>query len=263
MLGADALRFSALKKRLFWLALQRNALRRADCIHATAASEYEEVRAVGLTNPVAVIPNGIDVAMVPDATPTARSRTVLSLGRIHPKKGLDNLIVAWAALESEFSDWHLRIVGYDENGYADVLRRLCSEIGAVRIAIEPPLHGALKSAAYQSAALFVLPSLNENFAMTVAEAMAHGLPVVSSKGAPWSGLIDKRCGWWVDQDVATLRATLSTAMRLPSSERAAMGARAQAWMAEDFSWESVADRMLKVYEWLCGRGPIPDTVRTD
>lgn len=262
MLGAEALRYSRWKKRALWHTLQRRALAQADCLHATAESEYREIRAAGLTNPVAIIPNGVDL---PPVAPLGKSeaKTVLSLGRLHPKKGLDLLIRAWAELEPTFPEWSLRIVGHDENGHAAVLRALAAATGAVRVSIEPPLHGAAKDDAFRHAGLFVLPSLNENFAMTVAEALAHGVPVISSKGAPWAGLADERCGWWIDRDRQTLRATLAAAMLLPAQERAAMGARGRAWMARDFSWASIAERMDRVYRWLARGEPAPGTVRFD
>ena len=261
MLGSDALRYSAWKKRALWHTLQRGALAAAHCIHATAVSEYEEIRAAGLANPVAVIPNGIDLP--PDVVPgEARAhKTILSLGRLHPKKGLDLLIVAWARIAVDFPDWSLRIVGHEENGHADMLRALCVQTNAVRVSIEPPLHGLAKTEAFTHADLFVLPSLNENFAMTVAEALAHGVPVISSKGAPWAGLAEQRCGWWIERTVEALGATLATAMLLPAAERAAMGARGRAWMARDFSWDSIAARMDNVYRWLARGEAAPDTVR--
>lgn len=261
MLGADALRFSSLKKQAFMLAFQRRALRSAHCIHATAHSEYREVRAAGFANPVAVIPNGMDLPDLAGRTPKATAaRTLLSLGRLHPKKGLDRLIAAWTGIQAEFPDWRLRIVGRDEHGYSDELRRLAHGLGAQRVDVEPPLHGADKSAAFHDAELFVLPSLNENFAMTVAEALAHGVPVISSKGAPWSGLVTNDCGWWVDGDTETLRATLKLALARPAEQLAAMGARGRAWMAADYSWAHVGQQMTDVYLWLLGKGERPATV---
>ncbi len=260
MLGADALRYSRWKKTALWFALQRRALARADCIHATAESEYEEVRAAGVSRPVAIIPNGINIPPT-NMRENHSAKTVLSLGRLHPKKGLETLVVAWAGLEARFSDWTLRIVGHDENGHGEALRALCVSTGARQVSIESPLHGDAKDEAYAQASLFVLPSLNENFAMTVAEALAHGVPVISSKGAPWAGLVEHRCGWWSDRDVGTLRATLNTAMALSAHERAAMGARGRAWMARDFSWTSIAEQMDHVYRWLARGEPVPDTVR--
>jgi len=113
MLGSSALGFSRMKKVLFWHLLQGPAIRCAVCYHATSSQEYEDIRAYGLTQPVAIIPNGIDVPRprsIPRGTGAA-DRVVLSLGRIHPKKGLDRLVRAWAKVEATHPGWRLRIVG--------------------------------------------------------------------------------------------------------------------------------------------------------
>src|SRR5262249_61773259 len=95
-------------------------------------------------------------------------------------------------------EWRLRIVGPDELGHASELAALAAELKTERVSIEDSLKGDAKTAAYRSADFFVLPTLNENFAITVAEALAAGTPVIATKGAPWHGLASKGCGWWVD-----------------------------------------------------------------
>jgi glycosyltransferase involved in cell wall biosynthesis len=265
MLGAPALRISAWKKRPFWWLAQRWALQAADCLHATAPSEYAEIRAAGLKNPVAVIPNGIDL---PDpATMPVRAAAgdgiVLSLGRIHPKKGLDRLVHAWALIEPELRTWRLRIVGPAEVGHDKELAALARALGLKRVSIEGPLYGAEKLGAYRDAELFVLSTLNENFALTVAEALAAEVPVISTRGAPWGDLEAERCGWWIDHGVAPLAAALRHAMTIGCAERRAMGARGRAWMARDFGWDRIAADMLQVYRWLKSGGEPPPTMRLD
>lgn len=263
MLGAEALAFSSWKKAPFWLALQRGALRAADCLHATSEEERQAIRAAGVDRPVAVIRNGIELPSTPPRNSVAPSNTVLSLGRIHPKKGLDRLVKAWAEIEPAHPEWALRIVGPAELGHDGELKALAGALGLKRVSIEGPAYGEARDAAYASARLFVLPTRNENFAMTVAEALGHGVPVISSKGAPWAGLETEGCGWWVDGEPAALAAALRSAISTPAAELTAMGARGRAWMARDFSWRSVAAEMLVVYLWLAGLGDRPATVRLD
>jgi len=261
MLGAEALQISSWKKRPFWSLFQRSALAAADCLHATAVSEYHEIRAAGLCNPVAVIPNGIDVPELGAAPKTqGRQRTVLSLGRIHPKKGLDRLIRAWAALENDHLDWRLRIVGPAEIGHDQELRRLVDRLGIRSVTIEKPVFDIDKLRLYRSSDLFVLPTLNENFAMTVAEALAAEVPVISTKGAPWAGLDRERCGWWIDHGIEALVAALRSAMALTRAELHTMGERGRAWMLRDFGWDRIAQDMLDVYCWLKTGGVPPSTI---
>ncbi|HET9160283.1 MAG TPA: glycosyltransferase, partial [Caulobacteraceae bacterium] len=107
----------------------------------------------------------------------------------------------------------------------------------------------------------VLPTLNENFALTVAEALASGLPVVVTKGAPWSDVEVQGCGWWVDVGAEPLTEGLRAAMSLTDERLRAMGEAGRAWMARDFSWAHIAREMLAVYRWLSGEGERPACVK--
>jgi glycosyltransferase involved in cell wall biosynthesis len=261
MLGAEALAFSRLKKRAFWRLFQVGALREAACIHATSEAECDDVRAAGLRGPVAVIPNGVELPPSAEPRPSEGPRTVLSLGRVHPKKGLDTLVEAWARAAAGRPDWRLRIVGPAELSHDRELAALAASLGLANVSIEAPLFGADKLAAYRAADLFVLPTRGENFAMTVAESLAAGTPVISSKGAPWSGLEREACGWWVDHGAEPLAARLGSALDLTREELSAMGDRGRNWMARDFAWDRIAGDMLSVYHWLIHGGERPPTIR--
>jgi glycosyltransferase involved in cell wall biosynthesis len=263
MLSSTALAFSPIKKRIVWALLQGDVVRRASCIHATSEQEYNEIRDFGLQNPIAIIPNGIDIPE-PDIHPTTAidgGRNILSLGRIHPKKGLDRLVRAWAQVEFSHPEWRLRIVGPDELGHAGELTALAARLKTQRVSIEGPVVGDVKTAAYRDADLFVLPTLNENFAVTVAEALAAGTPVIATKGAPCRGLECEGCGWWIDHGIEPLVATLAEAMDMERGVLRAKGAKGRAWMKRDFSWDRVAHDMLAVYGWLSSGSEMPGTVR--
>jgi glycosyltransferase involved in cell wall biosynthesis len=261
MLGTAALKISAHKKRLFWSLYQRAALEAADCIHATAYSEYQEIRGAGLRNPVCIIPNGIDLPTLCKPKEIKAERVVLFLGRIHPKKGLDSLLKAWSQVEGEFDTWRLRIVGPSEVNHDQELWKLAHRLGLQRVAIEPPLYGEEKYAALRDAELFVLPTLNENFGIAAAEALAAELPVISTKGAPWAGLETERCGWWIEHGPEPLATALREAMTTPLANLRSMGGRGRNWMARDFAWDKIAVDMLEVYSWLKGGGVAPATVQ--
>jgi glycosyltransferase involved in cell wall biosynthesis len=258
MLSPAALNFSRAKKLAFWHLLQGPVVRHAACLHATSEQEYEEIRGFGLSNPVAIIPNGIDVPARSDPViSNDGKRTVLSLGRIHPKKGLDSLLRAWARLEAERPEWQLRIIGPSEGGHDEELRALAATLNLHRASIEGPVYDEAKVAAMRAADVFVLTSLNENFAMTVAEALAVGTPVIATKGSPWSGLETQGCGWWIDQGIEPLAAALTKSMTMSPAALKAIGARGQAWMMRDFSWTRVARDMLGMYHWLLGHSHQP------
>lgn len=249
-------------KRVLW-PLQRRVLARADLLHATSQVEYEDIRALGLAAPVAVIPNGVDLPEMPAHKAVTRQRTLLFLSRIHPKKGIDGLLQAWQRLEIGHPDWRLVIVGRGEPTHESEALSRATALELRRVEFVGPRYGADKSRAFFDASLFVLASHSENFGMAVAEALAHGCPAVVSKGAPWSGLEAEGCGWWADQDVSSLTAALNEAMSLPSAQLSEMGRKARLWMERDFGWSAVAQRMEDAYRWILGGGPAPQTVRLD
>jgi glycosyltransferase involved in cell wall biosynthesis len=261
MLGREALQFSRYRKLAFWHAFQRSALKSTTCFHVTSNREYHDVRTVGLRQPIAIIPNGIDLPPPHNTKIADGSKTALFLGRIHPKKGVATLIEAWSRLESKFPDWHLKIVGPSANNdYAKELQRTIGVKKLARAQLSGPLYGASKSEAYATADIFILPTLDDNFAMTVAEALAHGTPVISTKGAPWEDLEKHGCGWWIDHGVSALTSALDHAMRIDGQRLAEMGQAGRAWMAREFSWNSAARSMDSVYRWLMGFGDRPSCI---
>jgi len=260
MLSPGALRFSQWKKKLLWHLGQERIIREASCLHATSELEYNELRALGLGNPIAIIPNGVDIPQIGQKRETDQ-RTVLFVGRIHPKKGLDRLLRAWAKVEQEFPSWRLRIIGPTEADHHRALERIIVELKIGRASLEGPVYGGAKLAAYQEADLFVLPSISENFGLTAAEALAAGVPVIATKGTPWSGLLQNRCGWWVDLGVESLAAALATGMSAPPEVLQEMGMRGRSWMAQEFSWARVGAEMAMLYSWLAGKGDSPASIR--
>lgn len=258
-------------KRLFWPFLQKPALARATCFHATAESEYEDVRRLGFRQPVAVLPNGIDLpVLVRDKSArTGAKRTLLFLSRVHPIKGIELLLNAWQRIQVIFPDWQLRIVGSDDGyhgstGYSDKLAEMARRLGLRDVEFSGALYSMDKYDAYLDADLFVLPTFSENFGMAVAEALAHGTPAIVTKGAPWSGLAAQQSGWWIDSGTEPLIGCLTEAMSLSPTQLAVMGRRGREWMGRDFSWQGIGAKMAETYRWLCNQSlPVPPWVRLD
>lgn len=240
------------KKGIAWRLYQRRDLASAQCLHTTAESEAASVKSFQFGGKVCVIPNGIDV---PDAENfdeaqvvehTSGSRTALFLSRLHPKKGLLLLIEAWSRLRP--AGWKLRIAGPDEGGHKKILERavLDSKLSDV-ISFLGPLEGANKAAAFREANLFILPTLSENFGIVVAEALAHGLPVLTTTGAPWSLLPKRNCGWWVAPTVDGIAEGLSVATSQSPATLRAMGDKGRTLVLSEFSWNRIAKLMISEY----------------
>ncbi len=261
MLAEAALKFSPLKKKLFWAALQRRAFASAAVWHATSEEEAGDVQAFGVKAPVAIIPNGIDIPeYVAKHQENTGHRTLLFMSRLHPKKGLTSLVEAWSRLEADRPEWRLVIAGPDEGRYRARLEAQAAQSGCQRVTFTGPVYGQNKADLLMRSDLFVLPTQNENFGLVVGEALAAGIPAIVTKGAPWQGLESERCGWWIDHGAEPLLAALTLATSLPASERKEMGARGRSWVEQDFSWDAVAKEMVSVYRWACEGGRVPSCV---
>jgi len=236
-------------KPIFWKLLQFPALQNSVCFHVTSEAEYLDVRRMGFTQPVAIIPNGVDL---PQLKLKKRNgpKTLLFLGRIHSIKGLDLLLLAWKELQHNYPEWCLRIVGTDD-GFLKQCNKMVKELCLVRVEFPGPLYGEAKLQAYTDADIFILPSHTENFAIAVAESLSLGTPAIVSKGAPWSGLIDNNAGWWVDIGVDPLISCLKEAFTHSRLELEDMGCNGRKWMERDFSWKAASEQMSATYEWLC------------
>lgn len=267
MLSEAALQLSAPGKRIFWYLGQKAALDATACFHATSSAEYNDLRRFGISVPIAVIPNGVDLVALPDrvgprqAGLLSSQRTALFLGRIHPIKGIDALIGAWGRVASEFPQWRLRIVGPGESIHISALADLIARKSVPRVSMEGALAGEAKFQAFAEADVFVQPSYSENFGLTVAESLACRRPVLVTKGAPWPGVVTHGCGWWIDTGEEALVAGLRVALATPDDELDAMGRRGEAWVREAFAWDVIGQQMAGVYRWLLGQGPRPDCVQ--
>ncbi len=256
---------SANIKRVFWFLLQKKALEDAAGFVATAQSEYADIRNRGFRQPVAVIPNGIDI---PDSKIKVNAaedgpRKLLFLSRIHPKKGIENLLRAWGVIEEHHLDWQLNIAGPDNGGYLCEMERLANNLSLKRCHFVGPLYGEKKINAYAGAELYILPTHSENFGMTVAEALASGTPAIVTKGAPWEGLEKEKAGWWIDIGIEPLIEALDDALGRSQQELAAMGENGRNWMIRDYSWEKIARDMALFYSWLVEGGETPGFVFID
>lgn len=263
------------KKKLALCAYEMDNLQHADCLHATAISEAKSFRNFGLTNPIAVIPNGVPVEWLNGKGDPVRfrnrfsipsdKRILLFLSRVHPKKGLPLLFSAIAELRQAMDGWCLVIAGFEDvPGYQRELEQLAKRLDiSKKIIFVGPHFGQDKADVFSAADIFVLPTYSENFGIAVTEALALGLPVLTTYGAPWEELRSHKCGWWVEISVQGVYNALQDAISRSNQELMEMGARGKLLVESKYTWPQVTKMTIELYGWLLRRGSKPDFVVMD
>lgn len=228
-----------------WESVCRRLAPRSMVLHVTSEQEAEESTAKFPGASAAVIPNGVQLPPRLEHRNGSGRLRLLFLGRIDPKKGIENLLTACQGLSNADRPWSLTIAGSGDAAYTAGLVENARNLGLrEQVRFVGEVRGQAKTDLFAASDLAVFPSHTENFAMVVAEALAHGVPVIASKGTPWSGVEAHGCGLWVENDPATLAAAIERMSRMPLGE---MGERGRRWMEEEFTWETVAREMLRLY----------------
>jgi glycosyltransferase involved in cell wall biosynthesis len=262
ILAPWALCHKAWKKKIAWWLYQRHDLLRARSFVASSKPEVEHIQQIFPGKPVALVPNGVELPPLLRSAlrvPHSALRTILFLGRVHPVKGLLNLVEAWARVRPQ--SWRCIIAGPDEAGHRAELEAALRQHGiADDFTFAGLVEGDDKWCLLQAADLFVLPSFSESFSIAIAEALAAGVPVISTKGTPWEELVSRRCGWWIDIGAEPLAATLREAMALTVEQRREMGQRGRRLVEGHYAWPKIGQDMKMVYEWLLGGGAKPACV---
>jgi glycosyltransferase involved in cell wall biosynthesis len=252
MLEDWALKHKRWKKRVAYWLYQRRDLAKASALHATSPSEVVSIKRMNLHVPIVLVNNAVEVPLLTEpigANPSPAKRKVLFLSRLHPVKGLENLIQAWCRVMKP--DWECCLVGPGEMGYVTHLKKLCKDLGgAASISFHEGVSDNEKWRILRTADLFVLPSHSENFGMAIAEALGSAVPVITTRKTPWEEVETKNCGWWIEDNVEALEIALVQAMSLTDYQRQAMGSRGRELILEKYCWPAAAKRMLELYQSL-------------
>lgn len=268
MLEPWALAQGRLKKRIYAALLERQLVSRAACLHALTRAEAAQYRAFGARNPIAVVPNAVQVPA--SLSPTAfleqfpqlhGRRLLLYLGRLHPKKGLDLLASAWTNLAAHFPEWHLVLAGPDAEGTAAKLRSaFATEKELERsVTFAGMLGPEMKWSALAASEVFTLPSYSEGLSMGVLEAMGAQRPVVITRNCNLPEAAEVQAGWEIAADATSLEGALREAMESSPEENRARGRRAGYLVTSRYNPGVVARQMLEVYNFAL-HGILPTTV---
>jgi glycosyltransferase involved in cell wall biosynthesis len=273
MLDAWAVANARWKKRIARFLYEDTHLRRAGCLHALCEAEAIAIRNFGLENPICVIPNGVALPRHERGVPAPwgqripnGARVLLCMGRLHPKKNLSALIDAWAtigAAEVRGGEWHLVIAGWDQGGYEQRLKRLVEQYNiGTSVHFLGPVFGREKDGALRNAAAFVLPSQSEGLPLAVLEAWSYGLPVLMTEACNLPEGFRAGAAARLSLRREQMARDLGRFLQTVPARLSEMGANGCRLVEGNFTWTSVAGRLLDVYRWLVGRGGRPATVRT-
>jgi glycosyltransferase involved in cell wall biosynthesis len=268
MLDAWALKHSAWKKKIAARLYENAHLRGAGCFHALCEAEAQAIRELGFRNPICVIPNGISLPSFEAREPPPwrnlvpeTHRVMLFLGRLHPKKNIAALIEAWPS-DTANTNWHLAIAGWDEGGYAEVLRKLVKARDLEgRIHFLGPMFGREKDAAFRSADAFVLSSLSEGLPIAVLEAWSYGLPVLQTEACNLPEGFREKAAFRLSIEPHRMASEIRAFMGMAPEAQREMGRNGRRLAERSFCWSSVADQLLQVYAWLLDGGRPPPCVR--
>ena len=251
-----------LKKQVAWHLYQQRNLASAAVLHATAEAEAEHLRQLNLWQPIALIPNGLELPILTTTKhnkPASDRKTILFLSRIHPVKGLLNLVEAMRLVQPQ--GWRVVIAGPDSNGHqAEVQAAIhAADLGEAFIFVGA-VDDHAKWSLYQQADLFVQPSFSENFGISIADALASGVPTIATQATPWAEIEQRHCGWWVEVGAAPLAQALREATHLDDSCRWEMGQNGRLLIEQKYTWPAIAEQMTAVYDWILHGGTTPTCI---
>jgi glycosyltransferase involved in cell wall biosynthesis len=193
-----------------------------------------------------VIPNGVDVPSDLHPTEQTGDLRLLFIGRLDPIKGIESLLRACSKLAADADlRWRLTIAGGGSSAYVAAIRQQIRSLALQeRVSMVGAVLEEAKKKLFEDSDVVIVPSHSESFGLVVAEALAHAVPVIASKGTPWSGLEQEGCGLWVENDPQTLANAIRKISTMPLRD---MGLRGRDWMQRDFTWNMIGERTLDLY----------------
>lgn len=246
----------ALKKKAFSFLLERRIFRGAAAVQALTEKEAEDIRIFEPASRVVTIPNGVNPEDFRDLPPREKieqkhnalkgKQVILFLGRIHPKKGLDILALAFADIARRRNDVCL-LVGGPDNNYRRQLEKMFGGLGvADRVVFAGMLAGSEKLEALSRADIFTLPSYSEGFSMAILEAMACGLPVVITNRCNFPEVAAAKAGKIIEPDAGRLAREMESFLN-DSALRGKTGENARKLIKEKFTLEKITGQMIEMY----------------
>lgn len=236
-----------------WEWICRTMAPRTMVLHATSEQEAQASKTRFPRAEVVVIHFGHHLPEQICHDGETQTLRLLFLGRLHPKKGIENLLDACALFKPQLDrPWSLTIAGGGDSRYVSSLRARIGSLGlSPQVAMVGEVFGEKKDALFSHADVVVVPSHTENFSVVMAEALAHAVPVIASTGTPWQRVEAIGCGLWVNNTPESLSSAIQ---KMSTSSLREMGQRGREWLKQEFRWDVAADSIVKCYERVIASG---------
>ena len=248
-LDTAALNHSRTRKRPILWAI-KNFIGKYPVFHSTCDEETVYIKKIfGDDARVAQIPNFIEI---PDEIESKPEKYILYIGRIHPKKAIDNLIKA-VSISKEFmdSEYVLKIAGKGKKEFETDLRRLVDKLDlSKKVIFVGQVEGEAKQRLLANAFWTIMPSHTENFGVVVLESLAQSTPVIASKGSPWASLETQKIGFWTDNDPESLAEQLKNIFSMPEAAYKEYRGRCRGFVENEFDIKRNIDKWLELYKSL-------------
>lgn len=243
-------------KRHYWtrkvpalLLYQRTAIKKADCLQATAESEKQNLLKLGYNSNIKIVKLGIDAESIAMKTSWKKTKQLLFLSRVHVKKGINYLIEAADILRDELQGYKILVAGEGDADYVASLKQLIMDKGLQDIIqLIGGVYGDKKWELFQTSDFFVLPTHSENFGLAIAESLASGTPVITTVGTPWNDLNSSNAGAWIEIGTQPLVETLRRFLSLSDEELETMGKNGRKLIETKYSAKVMAEEIMEVYQ---------------
>ena len=266
-----SIKLNKFRKVVAWNIFQKKIFQASNAVHVTNKKDISILRNLGITSPIAFIPNGVDIKefkLMGDPYISKKNlglendkRYILFLSRVHREKGLHYLVNSWVKIAKKYSEWDLLIVGpkYDEKYFNSICAIINQSNLKHRVHFKDFLIGTDKIDCFNASSLFVLPSLGENFGNVIAEAMAAKLPVLTTHDTPWAEIEKFDAGWWIPLCQKNIDNALFEALACSKIELKKKGANGFQ-LVQNYDLKNQAKKMKKVYTWILDSKIKPDFI---
>ncbi len=234
-------------------------LNKAACVHVTCEEEMLHCRNLGVTSPIAVIPNPIELKTY-SQTKKDQVFRLGYLGRLSPRKNVEGLLYAWSDLGDQVKNAELLIIGGGDVQYENFLKAEVNRLQLTNVKFTGFLSGEEKDEAIASLSVLAMPSEFENFGNVILEGLIRGIPCIATKGSPWQELETEHCGWWVDYSQESITKAIQNALQTYKDELKIMGGNGRNLAEKNYSVEAIAQKMKSLYEWILNKNTQPNFV---